>query len=149
MNLAFKTFDKVYLDLSWKWLNDPEIKLLTNTPDITREEQIDWFNSLQYKSDYLIWGVEAESVPIGVFGLKNITDEDCEYWGYIGEKQYWGLGLGRDIMNWLEDKARELGMSSIWLKVVRDNTRAIKLYNYQGYVTEDERETLLLMRKKL
>jgi hypothetical protein len=34
--------------------NIPEIKKLTNTPDL-QEEQLKWFNSLKFKDNYLIW----------------------------------------------------------------------------------------------
>ena len=148
-NISFKKFDEQFLELSWNWLNDPEIKILTNAPDITREKQKEWFNSLPNRNDYIIWGVEADSVPIGVFGLKNITDMDCEYWGYIGDKRFWGKGLGKIILFSIENKARDLGMSYIWLKVIKKNTRALSLYTKQGYVVEREKDSLLIMRKQL
>ena len=48
-------FSKVFFDNSWNWLNDPEIKKMTATPDFTKEDQLKWFNSLPSKQDYLIW----------------------------------------------------------------------------------------------
>ena len=149
MAVVLKTFDEVFLKLSWKWLSDPEIKSLTDTGDITQEKQQDWFNSLAQRKDYLIWGVEANSIPVGACGLKNIKGTDCEYWGYIGEKSYWGKGIGTTILDRLSAKARDLGITSIWLRVIKENHRAISLYKMCGYIIESETDTVLLMRKTL
>lgn len=141
-------YSKKILENSWHWLNDPEIKQLTATPDFTKEEQLEWYHSLPRKNDYLIWGITFAKEPIGVCGLKNITDHDCEYWGYIGNKEYWGRGIGKIIMTKLEDIAKDLPVKSIWLKVIKENERAIALYKKMGYEIEKEKE-LLIMRKYL
>lgn len=149
MGIKFVYFDKEFVNLSWKWLNDEDIRRLTNTPIFTREEQNIWFDKLNDKNDYFIWGVEISGIKIGACGLKNIINSACEYWGYIGEKTYWGHGLGHEMMTLAEEEARVLGMSGIWLKVIKDNNRAISLYKKQGYNFESETDTLFVMRKKL
>jgi len=105
VNIILVNYSKLFLDLSWKWLNDAEIKKLTDTPDFTKSEQENWYNSLQYKNDYLIFGILYDNEPIGVCGLKNVSKDDCEYWGYIGEKKHWGKGLGKQILSQMEKKA--------------------------------------------
>jgi RimJ/RimL family protein N-acetyltransferase len=147
--ISLVKFNRLYLDLSWNWLNDPEIKQMTNTPDFTRESQQVWFSTLDDKTNYLIWGVSHKDLPIGVCGLKNITNKDCEYWGYIGDKKYWGIGLGSIIMKLLEEKAIELELESIWLRVLNDNVRAIKLYKKNGYRNECGNTDSIIMRKIL
>jgi len=149
MQATFVKFDRVFLDLSGTWLNDPEIRYLTNSGEVSKEQQEAWFISLPERKDYCIWGIKADSVPVGVCGLKNITASDCEYWGYIGEKQYWGKGLGKELMIYLEGQALGMGKSSIWLRVIRENARAISLYTKQGYIIESEIDSLIVMRKKL
>lgn len=151
-NIKFKPklvrFSKEFLTLSWVWLNDEEIKKLTNTPTFSIEEQHAWYMRIDTMKDYLIWGIELESVKIGACGLKNITKTDCEYWGYIGEKKYWGRGIGYRILLLIEGKAEKLGLSSIWLKVLPENQRAISLYKKSGYCLEQEKNNLWLMRKR-
>lgn len=149
MDVKFEKFDEKYLELSWTWLNDPENKFLTNTLDFTKEQQQQWFNSLPGMKGYLIWGIKVDSVAVGACGLKNITDIDCEYWGYIGEKQYWGKGLGKEMLFLLEEEARKSGKSSIWLKVIKENIRAISLYKKFAYKIESETDALFVMRKQL
>lgn len=142
-------FDRIFLDHSWNWLNDPEIKGATNTTSFTKKSQKMWFNNLNNQSDYLIWGLSYSNLPIGVCGLKNITLTDCEYWGYIGNKEFWAKGIGEAMINLLEEKATELNLQSIWLKVLKNNMRAIKLYNKVGYFVEMSNDEFLKMRKNL
>ena len=127
-------YTEKYLDYSWMWLNDEEIKRLTNTPDFTRNDQKIWFEMIKIRTDYKIWAIDFENIHIGACGLKNITDKDCEYWGYIGEKDYWGRGIGTCILHGLISYAKKLKLTSIWLVVLKENQRAIKLYSKFGFV---------------
>lgn len=142
-------FDRVFLQLSWDWLNDSELKELTDTPDFTRESQQSWFDTLQKQTEYLIWGISFQNVRIGACGLKNFTTDDCEYWGYIGNKEYWGKGLGAEIMKLVEEEARSLNMHSLWLKVLHKNERAIRSYHKSGYTIEESMPSFLKMRKNI
>lgn len=150
--IQFEEYSEEYLEKSWNWLNDIEIKKLTNTPDFTKEQQVKWFENLVQNDTYKIWGVSYNGIPIGVFGIKNI---DCdkkngEYWGYIGEKKYWGKGIGTIVLTEILKKAsEELGLNSIYLKVLIHNSVAIKLYEKLQFVKKTEVEDILIMEKKL
>lgn len=149
MKIVFCDFDLDFLDYSWVWLNDLEIKILTNTPDFTKESQRNWFNRLQHKSDYLILGVKIDEVPVGVCGLKNISNYDGEYWGYIGERTYWGKGIGSQMMKKIEEIAMSKGLKSVWLQVLEENDRAIRLYKSFSYKVVSSNNNLIIMRKLL
>ena len=77
--LTFSRFDERFLEKSWQWLRDPEVKRLTMTPDFTRDQQLSWFRGLPAKKDYLIWGLLCDEIPIGAMGLKNVTETEAEY----------------------------------------------------------------------
>lgn len=145
-NIHLVNYSKKYLDYSWKWLNDPEIKYLTQTPDFSKEDQLKFFQSLSVKTNYFIKGIEYEGMPIGACGLKNISKADAEYWGYIGEKSCWGKGIGGFILASMIAEAKRRGLKSLYLKVIRDNIRAFKLYERMGFVTEKEDGIMLVMR---
>jgi RimJ/RimL family protein N-acetyltransferase len=149
MEIDFVEYTDIFLNLSWSWLNNPEIKELTNTPTFTKEDQKRWFDDLKNKNDYLIFGITYNDIPIGVCGLKNINKNDCEYWGYIGEKMYWGKGIGKIILKQMEKMARELGIKTIYLNVIKTNDRAIFLYTRSGYSITSESDKTLTMNKKL
>lgn len=144
--IKIEKYNETYLNKSWYWLNDSEIKKLTQTPDFTKEDQQKWFNSLKKQINYKIWGISYNDLAIGVCGLKKITQNDCEYWGYIGEKAYWGKGIGSLIIDNMIQKAIELNLSSIWLSVACFNQRAIGLYQKKGFVIEKETENAIIMR---
>ena len=49
-------------------------------------------------------------------------------------KEYWGLGVGRALMEACIQCAREAGYVQLELSVVTENTRAIALYQKAGFV---------------
>lgn len=149
MKVEFLEFDESFLEKSWCWLNDHEIKMLTKAPDFTREEQHNWFQRVKKSKEYLALGVSADSKPIGACGLKNITKTDCEFWGYIGEKTHWGKGIGQVMLKHMQDIAQKMGLISIRLTVVKTNERAINLYKRQGYRVYEESEAMIIMRKMI
>lgn len=134
--LSLAPYDEKCLEKSWEWLNDPEIRFLTMTPEFSKDDQRRFFNSLATRSDYLIWAVIFDGTPIGAAGLKNPRGNMAEYWGYIGEKKFWGGGLGRSMLALVEEKGRCAGFSSLDLKVLAANERALSLYRKCGYVVD-------------
>ena len=134
MNIKFTEYNRIFLEQSWKWLNDREIKVLTMTPDFTKEQQELFFASLPRKTNYFIKGILYNDLPIGACGLKNITEKDAEYWGYIGEKEYWGKGIGKEIMGYIISVAKEKQLKIIYLHVSEINLRARKLYEKNGFI---------------
>lgn len=149
VNVEFVDYDRSFLDLSFKWLSDKEIKFLTNTPVLSKEKQEQWFVSLPKKTDYYIKGILADGKAIGACGLKRITDTDGEYWGYIGEKEYWHKGIGKQMMSFIERYAYSLGLKQIYLLVIPDNMRAIRLYGGKGYKEVERIDGMIKMCKQL
>jgi RimJ/RimL family protein N-acetyltransferase len=147
--LTFGRFDEVFLERSWHWLHEPEVKWLTMSRDFNREEQVGWFHRLPARQDYLIWGISRDGVPIGALGLKHIAGIDAEYWGYIGEQGCWGAGLGREMMGFIFNEARKLGLKELHLKVHKQNLRAIRLYIRFGFKTVGETGEAINMRTSL
>ena len=72
-------------------------------------------------------------------------------------KEFKGLGIGTVLMNLAEKKARELGVSFIWLGVWEKNFPAQKFYTDKGFrrfsehafVLGDDIQTDFLMKKEL
>lgn len=147
--LSFVEYSLVFLDKSWDWLNDAETKHLTMTPDFTKESQLIFFHSLPSRKDYFIRGVLLNEEPIGACGLKKITNVDAEYWGYIGEKKYWGSGYGKTIMDFLIEVSKEKGLTSLYLHVLDSNERAKSLYEKKGFSIESKDGDILKMRLAL
>jgi RimJ/RimL family protein N-acetyltransferase len=149
VKLEITEFDDFFLECSWYWLNDPEVQFLTNTPSFSKESQIKWYNNLRYSTSYKIWGLRSVNKSIGVCGLKNISNEGCEYWGYIGDKNYWGLGLGIQIVDLMIEEAKKIGIHELWLKVIIENSRAIALYQKCGFKKFKEEFGVIYMIKHI
>ena|SRR5271157_4436473 len=145
MPVKLVEYDRRYLLASRRWLRDPEIASLTMTPPFSDDDQERWFLRLPSKADYAVWGVELDGIPIGVAGLKNITPERAEYFGYLGEKWAWGAGHGTEMLLSTIGEAKARGCHRICLRVWRENHRAIALYRRQGFeVTRDEGDELCM-----
>lgn len=149
MEVNFVPFDRVFLEASWHWLQDEELRKLIAAAPITREDQERWFAQLPQRTDYLIWGVLAKHEPIGVCGIKHLVSGSGEYWGYIGEKAYWGKGVGKQMLQFTEDAAKNIGLTALTLQVVIHNERAVKLYLKYGYTIDAELPDKYKMVKRL
>ena len=149
MAVSFVSFDERFLEASWRWLQDEELCKLINTTTPSKEQQQIWFNQLPYKTDYQIWGVEYNSIPVGVSGIKHIQVRSGEYWGYIGEKAYWGKGIGKEMLLLAEQKAKMLDLQQLKLHVLAENIRAVKLYQNAGYKIVSADDSFQLMQKKI
>jgi RimJ/RimL family protein N-acetyltransferase len=149
MEINFVPFDEQFLHQSSKWLQDEEISMLIHASPFSAEQQQQWFEQLPARKNYFIWGVECDHQPIGVTGLKNVTTTDAEYWGYIGEKEYWGKGIGNYMLQHIEEFGRERKLQKIYLNVLADNFRAIRSYEKNQFIIISENEGMVLMEKLL
>lgn len=148
-NIKLAEYDRTFLDLSWKWLNDPEIRELTDTGLLTKQRQEEWFLSLTLSEDHKAWGIIYDNVRIGVAGLKNIENERAEYFGYIGERAFWGKGLSKQILDCVFEYARLRKIKMIWLRVLKMNTRAILSYHKYGFLFYLEELESIYMEKQV
>nr|WP_256592461.1 GNAT family N-acetyltransferase [Pseudomonas sp. URMO17WK12:I2] len=142
-------YTEVFLELSWRWLNIPLIKEMTMTPDFSRAQQADFFSRIGPSHGNYVFGIAQNKKNIGACGVKNISGGSGELWLYIGEKEYWGLGLGRVIITKLEEIARLAGLSRLYLKVSSKNESAINLYLRAGYLIKSEACAGLINMEKM
>lgn len=149
METRFVEFNVNFLEMSWIWLNDPENKLLTNTEDFTKEKQLEWFNSLPSKADYLIWGITADNIPVGAAGLKRIVDNTAYVFWYIGDKRFQGKRIGESIANRITEIAKNLGIKTLFSEIMFENFRSVNLFFKTGYKIIKIEKGLYLMRKNL
>ena len=81
---------------------------MTYALKITRQEQLRWFYNFDKKDDYLICDIIYEEIPIGACGLKNIRAGSAGYWGYISNKEFWGKGIGNEILCLIELEVKKI-----------------------------------------
>lgn len=149
--LTLVKYDEQFLAKSYVWLKDEEIRSLIDGPLVlTHDIQQEWYTRMLADHTYQIWGIDWNGVAIGACGIKHIdfSNKVGEYWGYIGEKQYWG-GKGHILMNNVFQKAQDLGLNKLYLLVLTNNERAFQLYKSEGFIIDKREDNRIYMSKQL
>lgn len=149
VEVEFVEFDEYGLQKSWEWLNDPEIKHLTSRSDFDRESQREWYDSLKTRDDYYVRTVSVlgRDKLIGVCGLKKINSKDAEMWGYIGEKSYWGITIGPQMIQHLIEYGKCRNLESLYFSCLKENKILRKTAARFGFEYErDLNEKEIIMR---
>ena len=81
---------------------------------------------------------EVEGKAVGLAGIEAVGWKDkvkhrAEF-GISVDKAYWGLGIGRALMNACIECAKKAVYAQLELNVVAENQRAIALYHSAGFV---------------
>ena len=140
--IILREIEEEDLDLIVKWRNDPEIlRWLFSYLPLNKVKQLKWYE--KYLNDdtqqTFIIELKEEETPIGTVGLTNIDykNQRADLTIIIGEKGYWGKGLGEESLNLLVRFAfNEMNLRKIKALVFSDNDKAIKLYEECGFKEE-------------
>ncbi|MDD6189883.1 MAG: GNAT family N-acetyltransferase [Clostridiales bacterium] len=81
----------------------------------------------------LVDGVVAGTAGIEAVGSKDKVKHRAEF-GISIAKEFWGLGIGRALMDACIECARSAGYVQLELTVVSGNERAISMYEKVGFV---------------
>lgn len=139
--LWFRPLTEEDLDLLGLWDEDPEVTRFTGRR-FFHISPADWFRRLQANPDKLGLAIETpEHGLIGDITLECISLQDeklvAEMRICIGRKEAWSRGNGTEAVRLLSEYAfREVGMSSIFMRVEVGHWRAIRCYQKCGFVPE-------------
>jgi ribosomal protein S18 acetylase RimI-like enzyme len=89
--------------------------------------------------DFLVGLAEGEVVGMG--GLHRRSAGECEIRRMRVHPDFQRQGLGRLILEALEERARELGFQTVRLDTTEDQTAAQRLYETSGYREVGRRHT--------
>lgn len=90
--------------------------------------------------DYAYYIAARENgVPIGCCGIRNMCG-DGEITNVVIRKDKRGFGIGEEMLRFLMEKSREIGVRNYTLEVRASNQPAIKLYEKLGFKTEGIRK---------
>ena len=140
--VILREIEEENLDLIVKWRNDPEIlRWLFSYLPLSKVKERKWYETYLDDETQQIFIIEVneEKTPIGTIGLTDIDykNQRAELTIIIGEKEYWGKGLGEEALNLLVKFAfNEMNLRKIKALVFSDNDKAIKLYEKCGFVKE-------------
>ncbi len=128
----------------YNWLCDPEVieYSLSAFQVMKTTQQIDqWFAATLQQESSLNLGIylEETNALIGYAGLSGIstTNHSGEYFIFIGEKAFWGKGVGTAVTKQIVNigfASRQL--NRIMLTVSESNTGGLKAYAKAGFIVE-------------
>lgn len=132
------------LELTLKWNNQEEIKknYLGHPFPLNEESEKKWYEKILTSNfPITVFGIEHTTAKklIGISVLRdiNMINRTAEFALYIGEVDYREKGLSKQAtMQTLFFAFYELGLNRVFLKVLEDNSRAIKLYESVGFIRE-------------
>ena len=113
-----------------KWWRDKELlKLTSGILKLVSDKEIDrYFQAMLNSEDDYNFIILANEKIIGHISLIKRRNGWRETQIVIGEKKYWGKGLGSKSIKLLIKKAKKDGISRIYLEVRPTNIRAIRTY---------------------
>ena len=136
---------------SYKWRNDKEVfKYTGNTYNnyISYEVELEWIRRVIRNANEYRCAIEVNGVYVGNIYLTDIDGESAEYHIFIGEKEYWGMGVAKEASRQiLKYGFEERGLKSIYLQVRENNVRAIRLYEKLGFVQIEKENNWIKMIK--
>jgi RimJ/RimL family protein N-acetyltransferase len=128
-------------NISYKWRNDPEIWIHTGrnwNNAVSLDVEKNWIkDSIDSKSvKRLAICVGENSTYIGNVQITNIDNKKGIFHIFIGNKNYWGKGIGSIASQlMIEYSKKTLGLSEISLYVLSSNIKAFKIYKKLGFET--------------
>jgi|LSQX01.2.fsa_nt_gb RimJ/RimL family protein N-acetyltransferase len=126
-------------EISWKWRNDPEVWKLTGRKwfgKVSEPTEKDWIKEVIKRENEARFAicVGDDEQYIGNVQLTNIENGQAEFHIFIGEKSFWGKGIGNEATRLMVDYGfNQMGLSKIYLFVREENIPAIKAYKNCGF----------------
>ncbi len=146
--IRLRAIEKEDLPSFVKWLNDPEVRQgLSLIMPLSLAEEEDWFASMLKRSPFeRPLAIEIQPDPqkeswifVGNCGFIDIDWQNrlAEIGIHIGEKEYWNQGYGTKAMRlMLKHGFENLNLHRLWLRVFKNNQRAIRSYEKAGFILE-------------
>jgi len=118
-----------------KWWRDKELISLTsgNFEPLSDENIKNQVKEMAEDSNSWHWMIQADDRIVGHINLNKISEEKAELQIVIGEKEYWGKGIGQQASNQVFQETKDLGFKKIYIEVRPENFRAIDLYQKLGF----------------
>lgn len=106
-------------------------------------------NALNSPSEIYL-GIFDEDKFIGQLHLKALSSKHPQIkhlaeFGMMISSEYWGQGIGKALLELMENFARQIGIHKIEAKVRTSNERGLALYKKMGYTIEGTRKKAALV----
>lgn len=136
---------------SYKWRNDPDIWTHTGfvpVQEVTPQIEKKWLSNVLIRADEKRYAVCIKYTHeyIGNVQLRHINENTAEFELFIGEKKYWGKGIGYEATRQLLQIAfTVLELATVYLYVKPSNNIAIRCYNRAGFKFSSQNELIKMV----
>jgi len=136
--IQLRTTVKSDMDLKVKWYSDPEVnKTLVLPEKLELQRTYEWFELAQEDESREDWVIETyQGIPIGVIGIKQINrnNKSGQLYVVIGEKEYWGKGLGFEAeLLAVHYGFKHLGLHRVLGSALENNPASIAVVKKVGF----------------
>jgi RimJ/RimL family protein N-acetyltransferase len=117
---------------------------------ITVEEEREIIRSFRERDNCLMIAARLEEKIVGLLTFEGGHRERLKHRGEFGltvAKEYWGMGIGKRLIEYMIETVKKNGITRIGLQVRADNERAIKLYSNFGFVKEGHLKRFIKIRE--
>jgi len=136
--------DRIYFK---KWWYDKELIDLTSRiyEPLSEKSFGKFFHEMIENQNSYYFMIVYDDKKIGNVSLIKIKKSVYEIQVVIGEKKYWGLGVGTNVINKVIKILKKQGASKIRLQVRIENIRAQKAYEKCGFLEVSRDNEHILM----
>lgn len=143
-NVLLKSISMEHVSNTYlSWLNDPQVTegIITTVNQYNLEKLGEYVKKMIADESTYMFAIHDKLTDhhIGNIKLYDIhhVNKTCGLGLMIGDKTYWGRGVGTDACNALADFAFDtLNMRKIWLTAFCNNPAAVGLYRKVGFEIE-------------
>jgi len=122
------------------WRNNPRVlRNFINQSLLDEETHLNWLEKHVATGKTAQFIVNVDGVDVGSVFLRDIDymHKKAEFGIFVGNDAYIGMGVGTQATRLIiEYGFMKLGMNKIFLRVLADNTSAIKSYEKSGFIQE-------------
>ncbi len=123
-----------------RWRNSDFVRkrFLYRAP-FTAESHNNWMKTQVETKKVYQFIINCDGTDVGSIYLRDVdlVNRKAEYGVFIGEREYLGKGVGKAATKLILDFAfTQLKLHKVYLRVLSDNTAAIKSYENSGFTQE-------------
>ncbi len=124
------------------WLRDKEVTryLSQDNPNLTLKKEKEWYEKTKKAKNEVVFGIYAldkgKKILVGSASFLKIDNDNrnAEFGIAIGDKDYWGKGIGTETTKLIIDFGfKILGLNSVYLVVNINNKAGQKAYKRAGF----------------
>lgn len=127
------------------WFSDEDVTKYSDNQyyEFSLEGQISYVQECLSNKDIMLFGIFADGKHIGNIVLKGqlSVHKRAEITYFIGEKSYWGKGIGRNAVSKIIQIAKlELKLNKLFAGVAKNNKGSRKILELNNFVLEGIRK---------